>query len=209
VIIYTDARYSPNDPDPAQIGVAIYDPETVKPGCTGWTHSDLIIGPSVMACLQMRTQYVTQLEYLAGIVPYTSRPDALRGRDVIHFVDNTGALFGLAKGSSMDEDSARLAHTFHCAASALDANVWLEYVASGANLADHPSRGDFALLHSMGSVRFEIALPDLGADWASTYRSVFLALSPRPSKGVKRRRAEIDREVSRMRSVVAARRETQ
>lgn len=100
-------------------------------------------------------------------------------------------------------------YTFHCAASAVDANVWLEYVASGANLADHPSRGDFALLHSMGSVRFEIVLPDLGTDWASTYRSVFLSLAPRPSKGVKRRQAEIDQEVSRMRKLVSARRETQ
>ena len=35
---------------------------------------------------------VGQLEVLAAVAAYTSRPEQLKGRDVIHFIDNTPAL---------------------------------------------------------------------------------------------------------------------
>ena len=37
----------------------------------------------------------------------------------------------------------------------IDANVWFEYVASEANIADLPSRGDFDKLLEMGAKRVE------------------------------------------------------
>ena len=61
---------------------------------------------------------------MAAVLAYTSRPEQFRGRDVIHFVDNSGAEAGLVKGYSRDVDSARLAGIFHCVAAALEANVW-------------------------------------------------------------------------------------
>ena len=39
-----------------------------------------------------------QLEVLAAVAAYTSRPEQLWERDVIHFIDNIGAIFGIAKG---------------------------------------------------------------------------------------------------------------
>ena len=78
------------------------------------------------------------------MAPYSSCPEQLRGRDVIHFIDNTGALFGLSKGYYGEVDCARLVHAFHATTAAIDAIVWFEYVASEANIADLPSRGDFS-----------------------------------------------------------------
>ena len=67
---------------------------------------------------------------------------------MIHFIDNTGAIFGIAKGYSADLDSARLISVFHTLNAVLGANVWFEYVASAANIADLPSRGELELLLS-------------------------------------------------------------
>ena len=64
-------------------------------------------------------------------------------------------------------------------AGAIDCNVWLEHVASGANIADLPSRGEFALLRRLGSVRFETTLPPIGGDWSSVYRDTYFATTRR------------------------------
>ena len=57
-----------------------------------------------------------------------SRPGQFRDRDVIHFIDNAGALAILAKGYSKDEDCGRMTHFYHAIAAALQARVWFEYV---------------------------------------------------------------------------------
>ena len=132
---------------------------------------------------------------------YTSRPAQFRGRDVIHFIDNTGAMFGLAKGYSREVDCARLAHVFQSVVCALDANVWVEYVASKANISDLPSRGEYDLLRDRySSVWFDSRLPDIGGDWLAVYRRVFSELAPRPTPGVKRQRREIDEQVREIRA---------
>ena len=42
---------------------------------------------------------------------------------MLHFIDNTGAIFGIAKGYSADLDSARLINMFHTLNAALGAYV--------------------------------------------------------------------------------------
>ena len=37
----------------------------------------------------------------------------MRGADVIHFIDNTGAVNALTKGYSRDMDSALMVHAMH------------------------------------------------------------------------------------------------
>ena len=61
--------------------------------------------------------------------------------DVVHYIDNTSALYGLVKGYSPRPDSLRIIRAFHVANVALGANVWFNYVATKANVADLPSRG--------------------------------------------------------------------
>ena len=130
----------------------------------------------------------TQVEILAAVLAYTSRPDQLRGRDIIHFIDNSGAEAGLVRGYSRDVDSARMASIFHTVAAALGANVWFEYVASKANIADLPSRGDFELLRSpsFSAVEFELIWPEIAA-WDGGLVELFTSLR-KSCRGRKRKR---------------------
>ena len=50
---------------------------------------------------------------------FTSRPEQLRERDVVHFIDNMGALVGRAKRYGTDVDSARLVIVLHAMNAAL------------------------------------------------------------------------------------------
>ena len=68
-------------------------------------------------------------------------PDAFLDYDVIHFIDNTSALYGLVKGYSSTPDHLAIIRAFHLGNLHTRANVWFNYVASKANVADRPSRG--------------------------------------------------------------------
>ena len=185
---------------PARIGVALYDP---LDGESPWRDLSAEVPAHIIASWAAREQYITQLEALAPLVAALSRPNQLRGRDVICFVDNTGALFGLGKGDCKDADCARMIHIFHALCLALDISVWFEYVASGANLADLPSRGDRQLLTEMGSTPFShVEWPDLATDLSRSFQSIWERFAPRPSTGDKRRRAAIDRAIGDLRDPV-------
>ena len=54
IIVYTDARYSPGAAEPAELGIAIYDPEDDETGGPQWRHSSLVVTPAVMALLAKR-----------------------------------------------------------------------------------------------------------------------------------------------------------
>ena len=140
--------------------------------------------------MRPRDQHVGQLEVLAAVAAYTSRSEQLRDRDVIHFIDNTGAIFGIAKGYSADLDSARLISVFHTLNAALGANVWFEYVASAANIADLPSRGELDLLLSpqYGARRFDVSWPPTEA-WEGDLTALFARFSP-PSGRRRRKRGQ-------------------
>ena len=132
-----------------------------------------------------------------------SWPELFREREVILFVDNTQAVFNLASGSARAHDSARMVHIFHCMCAALGTRVWIEYVPSGANIADQPSRLEFALLTEMGSVDISAGLkwPDLSPAWTGVFDRIFDDLSPKPTRGelkARKRVAEaIDEETNR------------
>ena len=192
VVIYTDARYEPTAARPAEIGVVIYDPvDKEAGGVPTWRYTSADVPQVMMQRFVARQQYIGQLEVLAAVAAYTSRPEQLRGRDVIHFIDNTGALFGLAKGYSGDLDSARLIHVFHTVLAAVGANPWMEFVASGANIADQPSRDEFALLRELGAVYFEVGWPPIGGEWSQVFKDVFRSLAPRLTASRKRARDEV------------------
>ena len=88
-----------------------------------------------------RETYIGQLEIMFAVSPYLSVPEVLVGRDVLHFIDNTSACAALIKGYSAACDSGRMVQAFHSFNVGLRANVYIEYVRSGANIADLPSRG--------------------------------------------------------------------
>eukprot|EP00962_Isochrysis_galbana_P042820 scaffold16092_cov127-Isochrysis_galbana.AAC.15 len=109
--------------------------------------------PEVIGRWRVRRQYIGQLEALALAAVSTyytladgaplpdggNRSHALRGRDVIHYVDNFGALACLVKGDSRDHDIGRLAHVLSAILVSIRARPWMDYVRSAANIADLPS----------------------------------------------------------------------
>ena len=68
------------------------------------------------------------LEPIAAAGAYTSMPDVFAGRDVLHFIDNTNALYGLAKGYSAAPDMVRIIRSFHIGNILGQADVWFDYV---------------------------------------------------------------------------------
>ena len=65
--------------------------------------------------LGCRRNYIGQLEILAAVAAYFSVPE-LRGRRVLHWVDNTSAVAALTKGQARAPDSVTIVHAFkaHC-----------------------------------------------------------------------------------------------
>ena len=119
-----------------------------------------------MKGLMQRKQQVGQLELLAAVAVYYSLASELQGGEVIHFIDNSGAMACLIKDYSADVDSARLVHAFWGLACALDIDVWFEFVYSEANVADWPSRGWLSFATDLGAVVVEpLCLPRSDA-WA-------------------------------------------
>ena len=108
-----------------------------------------------------RQQYIGQLELLAAVAAYTTFPDLLSSRKVIHWIDNTGALAALVKGYSRAPHSCRIVHAFHALNLGFQSRVWFEYVASEANIGDLPSRDEFELLHELRSEHRDLVLPDV------------------------------------------------
>ena len=115
--------------------------------------------PGIVESFQERLTHIGQLELLAELLPYLAHPGRFAGKDVIHFVDNTSAIYASVKGASSSADSARIVHMLHLLLAALDVSVWFEYVPSKENIADAPSRGDTDLLVGLGAVSVELVFP--------------------------------------------------
>ena len=132
---------------------------------------------------------------MAPAVALLTDPDAFHDREVVHYIDNSGALFGLGKGSSRDVSTARLVHVFHALSAALGLQVWFSYVSSKANVADLPSRGEFALLREMRSAEVkDLRWPEASESWLDVIDAVrggFKEFAPAKLRQEKRWRSEI------------------
>ena len=95
-----------------------------------------------------RRTYIAELELLAAIAVYTTYPELFAGRKVNHFIDNTVALSALVHGYSGKPDLAKGVNVFFLQMVALRASIYLDWVPSKANIADLPSRGEFAALRA-------------------------------------------------------------
>ena len=133
------------------------------------------------------------MELGAAAAVYTSFPRKyFEEREVVHFIDNVGALAGLIKGSSASLDGLAIIRAFHVANLALRASVWFSYVASKANVADLPSRGDLATMashlaaldpaFSLSGDRVGLVLPVCHPDPSSLWEAALeqLGLEPPP-----------------------------
>ena len=73
--------------------------------------------------------------------------DRLRDRDVIHYVDNEGAKYGVIKGSSPSRESAWLIHAFWDREIKNRSRSWVSRVPTCCNIGDGPSRGAWEEVH--------------------------------------------------------------
>ena len=109
-----------------------------------------------------RKQQIGQVELIAELVVYAS-VDAkyLRGRHVMHWIDNASAVAASVHGYSSAIDSSRIVHALHATLGGLGADVWFEYIRTDANVADEPSRVDLSrVAHAFGAWP-EAGLPPL------------------------------------------------
>lgn len=89
-----------------------------------------------------RTTYIGQLEAIAALAPLLSMPTSsfFAGRSVTHYIDNQGALYSFINGRSADPDINRIVFLYGMIASRLSCRPWFDYVSSGSNVADLPTR---------------------------------------------------------------------
>ena len=125
---------------------------------------------------------IMQAEIAAAEWAYFSNIERLRGRRVIHFIDNTGALSAMLYGYARKVDCARMVNSFHLLLASLQLRVYFEWVPSEANTSDLPSRAMEAeametyFQYFPSSVQGPSHMPPLDAwmpDGASSLESVF------------------------------------
>ena len=83
---------------------------------------------------------INPLELVAAASAYYTFPDLARGRQVLHFIDNTAALSSTVHGYSSRPAMADIVTLYHLRLFSLQVSVWHEWVPSKANIADIPSR---------------------------------------------------------------------
>ena len=114
--------------------------------------------------LSPRGQQINHLEALAAVCARLTFPDVLRGRRVLHFVDNTAALSKLVHGYAREPDMAAVTNSLHVCDAVLDVDAWFEWVPSHANISDLPSRDpstwDAEARAVMGRLRQRVAKED-------------------------------------------------
>ena len=94
-------------------------------------------------------------------------------RDVIHFADNKAANAGAVNGGSASPDMARMVSALHLRWVRLRVSPWVEFVKSGANIADLPSRVPDVgvreatrVLRELGAMRVSFVMPPYVSFWS-------------------------------------------
>ena len=153
VLVWTDAMFEkggkrldgPERGCTAAIGAIVWCPRDRV-----YYHSSLTVSRSTLEALfAIKDQYIGQLEMMAVMSVYASLPRVFRNALVLHFVDNQGVLWNTVDASSKEPGCAAMAHTTALLQAKLGARTWYEFVASAANVADLPSRGDFSYVHRL------------------------------------------------------------
>jgi hypothetical protein len=151
----------------------------------------------VLEFFVQKKQKIGQCEILAASAVYTSMPDLFRGREAIHWIDNTSAISCLLHGYSGKLDSALLVNAFHLFNAGLRVRVHFEYVESKANVADLPSRQEFTyLLLSLAARRVPTFIHPAGT-WGGPLRRFLLDALGRASGAPERPRSSRPRLRSR------------
>ena len=185
LLVWTDAMFEPakeggeyvetwitppdgGDPELFYLGEAwiafvVFDPVTGL-----WSEGATSVGiETIRHFVPGKKTYIGQLEALAAAAVYFNLPDdALRGREVIHWIDNQSALSGFVKGYSGQEDTSMVLNAFSFKVAELGFRVWWEFVPSAQNVADVPSRSRVRpdILDALGCRNHGFIIPEF-ATW--------------------------------------------
>ena len=144
VVIYTDASFHrESDYTPvSHMGYQIIDPgDHTRNILPAILHRDrALTTEELMSFSHHKKTLIMQAEIAAAGWAYFSNVERLRGRRVIHFIDNTGALSAMLYGYARKIDCARMVNSFHLLLASLQLRVYFEWVPSEANTSDLPSR---------------------------------------------------------------------
>jgi hypothetical protein len=144
-VILADAAFESSG---ASMGAVLIDPSSGTYEFFGkWFHNDLVRKWQKNG----NKQVICQAELITVPIALQTWSAHLEQRDVLVFIDNDPARDALVKGCSTSDASAEYAMYCRILCSQLACAPWYARVASPSNLADHPSRGDFALLLKTGA----------------------------------------------------------
>ena len=78
--------------------------------------------------------YIAQGELTVAVAAMYTFPEELKGRAVMHFIDNTTALSAIVNGYASKSDCAVLVNCYHEAIVSLQSDIWTEWLPSSANI---------------------------------------------------------------------------
>ena len=124
------------------------------------------VDASVVSTWVAKRQHIGQVELFATLLALSTFSEYLREQSVLHFIDNNSALAALFKGYY----SSQLVGRYWLLIAELRARPWLEWVDSGSNVSDPPSRGDRRIFEEQGLQYVPPALPTWGRHEGSPFR---------------------------------------
>ena len=169
LLLYTDASDVPEREPRFIIGGVLVDQRSSNPPIS---HFHWTVPQSMVDRWIPKQTYMGQLELLAGPIALSTWADSLTNSKCIHFVDNDAASASLVKGYSPKSDSCEIAGAYWIQAALTSSDIYIDRVESKSNLSDGPSRLDFAILASLGSIPVSPIIPDfLTSDDSSRWLS--------------------------------------
>ena len=141
-VVFTDG-FTPdprkNEQLPDRVGAVIFDRRMSKPV----QFSEIIPKRVIKKWIPRKTQIVP-VEMMAPILALETFKERLVGADVIILIDSEAVEAALIKGYSSKEDLCDLISVFWDLVFEVKARVFIDRVATDANPADWPSRGDLS-----------------------------------------------------------------
>ena len=133
LLLWSDAEFSGS----SQMGFGwVISAADWKVPLAGWG----FVPAELAAQFEERKTQICMGEALAAISAPFTVPALFEGRDVLHFIDNQGALSCLINGVSRAPDVGAVACLYQLVMAKLECRSWAEYVESTANISDGPSR---------------------------------------------------------------------
>ena len=140
VVVYTDACGE------GHLGVTIY-----LDGCSIVAHTH---APAWLCGLGIGV-----LEQAATVLGLCLAAEVAPGRNILLFCDNTGAMNTVIRGYSKSAYARGLSSVFWAVAAKANVLVWVEYVKSGLNLGDAPSRVcNLYMFQYLGTIQIPITI---------------------------------------------------